>query len=73
MLASAWKIVSETLNNFTVNGVRDENIKSKLKSDPILREQYLLLCDMVNMLVEVSQNKFSVLATTARTSVSFLI
>lgn len=71
MLASAWKIVSETLDSFAVNGVRDENIKSKLKSEPILREQYLALCNIVNTLVELSQNRFSVLATTARRSISF--
>jgi hypothetical protein len=66
MLASGWRIVSETLNNLTMNGVRDENIKSKLEKNPILRDQYLVLCDMVNTLVELSQNRFSVLATTAR-------
>ena len=71
MLASAWKIVSETLDSFAVNGVRDENIKGKLKSEPILREQYLVLCNIVNTLVELSQNRFSVLATTARRSISF--
>ena len=68
MLASAWKIVSETLNGFAVNGVRDENIKSKLKSDSTLRERYLLLGDMVKTLVELGQKRFSVLATTARIS-----
>lgn len=66
MLASGWRIVSETLNNLTMNGVRDENIKRKLEKNPILRDQYLVLCDMVNTLVELSQNRFSVLATTAR-------
>jgi hypothetical protein len=71
MLASAWKIVSETLNSFAVNGVRDENIKSKLTSDPTLREQYLVLRNIVNTLVELSQNRFSVLATTTRRSIFF--
>lgn len=73
MLASAWKIVSETLDSFAVNGVRDENIKNKLKNDPILREQYLVVCNIVNTLVELSQNKFSVFATTARRSIFFSV
>lgn len=71
-LASAWKIVSETLNSFAVNGVRDKNIKSKLKSDSTLRERYLLLGDMVKTLVELGQKRFSVLATTTRRSCFFV-
>jgi hypothetical protein len=73
MLGSAWKMVSETLNSFAMGGIRDENIKDKLKSDPHLREQYLVLCDIVNTLIELSQNRFSVLATTARRSISFSV
>ncbi|KAF9529234.1 hypothetical protein CPB83DRAFT_852909 [Crepidotus variabilis] len=65
MLASAWKIVSQTLNNFATSGVTDQNIKAKLKNDTKIRDNYLVLWDMVNKLVSMSQDQFSVLATTA--------
>ncbi|CAA7261735.1 unnamed protein product [Cyclocybe aegerita] len=64
MLASAWKIVSETLNNLAVDGLSDKNVKLKLKNDVDMRDRYLVLYDMVNTLVDVSQDRFSVLATT---------
>jgi hypothetical protein len=67
MLASAWNIVSDTLNGFAIDGLTDKNIKSKLRDDTDIRQRYLVLYDMVNNLVNMSQVKFSVLATTART------
>lgn len=73
MLASAWKIVAATLRGFAMIGIRDENIKNKLQNDSILREQYLVLYDVVNTLVDLSQRRFSVLATTARRSDFFSI
>ncbi len=66
MLASAWKLASETLNKFATSGVTDVNIKTKLKVDAGLRNQYLALWDIVNTLVDLSQNRFSILATTTR-------
>jgi hypothetical protein len=66
MLASAWKIVSDSLDALAIDGVSDSNIKMKLKSDPHIRERYLVLYDMVNVLVKMSQDRFSVLATTTR-------
>ena len=66
MLASAWNIVSDTLNGFAIDGLTDKNIKTKLKDDHDLRKDYLVLYDMVNNLVNMCQVKFSVLATTAR-------
>lgn len=71
MLASAWKIVSDYLNALAVDGVSDRNIKIKLKNNPDIRERYLFLCDMVNVLVKMSQDRFSVLATTTRAFHSF--
>ena len=66
MLASAWSIVSDSLNGFAINGLNDSNIKSKLRDDTDIRRQYLVLYDMVNILVDMCQDKFSVLATAAR-------
>jgi len=66
MLASAWKIVSDSLNALAVDGVSDRNVKMKLKNNPDIRERYLVLYDMVNVLVKMSQDRFSVLATTTR-------
>ena len=66
MLASAWNIVSDTLNGFAIEGLTDKNIKTKLKDDKDMRQRYLVLYDMVNILVNMCQIKFSVLATTTR-------
>lgn len=66
MLASAWRIVSETLNGLVIDGLTDRNAKTKLKSDPALRTRYLVLFDIVKILVKMHQDRFSVLATTAR-------
>jgi hypothetical protein len=66
MLASAWNIVSVTLNGFAMDGLADTNIKKKLRDDKDFRQRYLVLYDMVNVLVNMCQDKFSVLATVAR-------
>ena len=66
MLASAWNIVSVTLNGFAIDGLTDRNIKMKLRDDKDIRQRYLVLYDMVNILVNMCQDKFSVLATAAR-------
>ncbi|KAG6813367.1 hypothetical protein H0H92_011633 [Tricholoma furcatifolium] len=65
MLASAWKLVCETLAQLAVHGVTDASIKSQLKNNQGLRARYLVLYDLVNDLINISQSKFSVLATTA--------
>lgn len=67
MLASAWRIVSETLNGLAIDGLTDKNAKTKLKNDSALRARYLVLFDIVKVLVKLDQDRFSVLATTART------
>jgi hypothetical protein len=66
MLASAWNIVSVTLNGFAIDGLADRNIKMKLRDDKDFRQRYLVQYDMVNILVNMCQDKFSVLATAAR-------
>ncbi|KAF9478819.1 hypothetical protein BDN70DRAFT_879530 [Pholiota conissans] len=65
MLASAWKLVSDKLNEFAVDGLTDRNAKLTLKNNPDMRQRYLVLCDMVDVLVKMNQDRFSVLATTA--------
>lgn len=67
MLASAWKLASEALSKFATSGITDHNIKNKLKGDVGFRNEYMVLWDMVNTLVDLSQNRFSVLATATRT------
>ncbi|KAF5380464.1 hypothetical protein D9615_004625 [Tricholomella constricta] len=64
MLASAWKLVSETLAQLTIDGLTDGTVKSQLKNNASMRTRYLVLYDLVRILVNISQSKFSVLATT---------
>jgi hypothetical protein len=66
LLASAWKIVLDTLYELGEDGLSDKTVKMQLKNDESLRSRYLVLYDMVNVLVNTSQAKFSVLATTTR-------
>lgn len=47
-------------------GLSDDIVKSQLKKNTELRSHYLVLYDMVGVLVNMSQAKFSVLATTTR-------
>ncbi|KJA27891.1 hypothetical protein HYPSUDRAFT_35071 [Hypholoma sublateritium FD-334 SS-4] len=65
MLASAWNIVSEALNGLVIDGLTDNNVKTKLRDDPDMRERYLVLCNVLDVLVKMNQDRFSVLATTA--------
>lgn len=66
LLASAWKIVSETLHELAQQGLTDKTIKMQLRSNENLRTRYLVLYDLVTVLVNLSQVKFSLLATTTR-------
>jgi hypothetical protein len=66
LLASSWNIVSEIFMELAQEGLTDKTVKLKLKGDEKFRGRYLALCDMVSVLVNISQAKFSVLATTAR-------
>jgi hypothetical protein len=64
MLASAWKLVSEFLGELESAGLDDAKIKHQLKDDAAIRSRYLALNDLVDILVNLSQQKFAVLATT---------
>ena len=67
MLAAGWKLVRDTLADFGVHGLTDDNVTIKLKNSPQFRLRYLILYDTVDVLVNISQSNFSVLATTTRT------
>ncbi|KAF8348288.1 hypothetical protein F5887DRAFT_880568 [Amanita rubescens] len=64
MLAAGWRIVRDTLIEFAVSGLADDNVKTKLKNNHQFRQRYLTLYDMVGILVHLSQSQTSVLATT---------
>ncbi|KAJ4483176.1 hypothetical protein J3R30DRAFT_3697951 [Lentinula aciculospora] len=64
LLGSAWKIVVDLLYVLQEGGLSDESVIPTLKRDNALRSQYLLLYDLVIILVDLNQTKFSVLATT---------
>ena len=66
MVASAWKIIYDTLKNLAAEGITDENIKAKLKTDTELRQRYMVLYDMTRNLVKLFHTRVSVLATTCR-------
>jgi len=66
MLASAWKLVLDSLGELKYNGLKDRTAQADLKKNELLRSHYLVLFDMVSNLVEIGQHKFSVLATTTR-------
>jgi hypothetical protein len=65
-LASAWLIVLNSLRELEEDGLSDRTVNAQLKKNESLRSRYLVLCDVVNVLVNTSQAKFSVLATTTR-------
>ncbi|TRM69506.1 hypothetical protein BD626DRAFT_533140 [Schizophyllum amplum] len=63
LLASAWKIASDTLALLAREGLEDRTVKQQLKSNEKMRSRYLVLFDMVGHLVDMTQTKFAVLAT----------
>jgi len=72
MLASAWKLVLDTLGELQEDGLGDRTAQVDLRKNEDLRSRYLVLYDMVSKLVEIGQNKFSVLATTTRECIPML-
>ncbi|KAG6335576.1 hypothetical protein ID866_3516 [Astraeus odoratus] len=65
MMASGWRIVLDTLRSLEKSGMKDETAHIQLQKDGGLRSRYLVLCDIINVLVDLGQMQFSVLATTA--------
>ncbi|KAI6121718.1 hypothetical protein F5141DRAFT_1091865 [Pisolithus sp. B1] len=64
MIASGWKIVLDTLRGLVKSGLKDATAHTLLRKDEALRSRYLVLCDIVNVLADLGQMQFSVLATT---------
>lgn len=65
MLASAWRLTGSILTDM-VDSVSDSEIKATLEKDTQFRAQYLVLYDLVNIIADVNQQKFALLATSAR-------
>jgi hypothetical protein len=70
VLASGWSIVLDALRELKTAGFSDSTAKTQLQKMPKLRSRYLVLYDMVGVLANISQAKFSLLATTTRKAVS---
>jgi hypothetical protein len=68
MLASAWRVVGLTLTE-CLDSEQDGHIRELLRKDAAFRAQYLVLYDLINILVNFGQQRFALLATTARTFV----
>ncbi|OAX37405.1 hypothetical protein K503DRAFT_850462 [Rhizopogon vinicolor AM-OR11-026] len=64
MVASAWKIVFDSLRALEKSGLNDATAHIQLQKDQGLLSRYLVVCDLVSNLVDLGQKKFSVLATT---------
>ncbi|KIJ67776.1 hypothetical protein HYDPIDRAFT_107270 [Hydnomerulius pinastri MD-312] len=64
MIASGWKIVLDTLRSLQEYGLSDTTAHIQLQKDENVRSQYLALCDIVGVLIDLGQAQFSVLATT---------
>ncbi|KAL0068782.1 hypothetical protein AAF712_004111 [Marasmius tenuissimus] len=64
MVASAWKLVADTLCELEEDGLDDSRVVKQLTDKPEIRGRYLILYDMINNLVDIHQTKFAVLATT---------
>lgn len=68
MIASGWRIVLDTLRGLAKSGLKDSTALAQLQQNPSLCSRYLALCDILNILVNLAQIHFSVLATTTRMS-----
>ena len=73
MLTSAWRLVGMTLEDIAddLGGV-DSRVRERLEKDVQFRTRYLELYDLAGKLADAGQNKFALLATTARKSRRFL-
>ncbi|KAF9263366.1 hypothetical protein L218DRAFT_959393 [Marasmius fiardii PR-910] len=64
MIASAWKLVADSLCELEEAGLSNKQVVQQLSNNPELRPRYLALYDMIDTLVKLNQTKFAVLATT---------
>lgn len=63
--------MADTLYDLQKDGLTDAQLANQLKKDENLRTRYLVLYDTVNVLVNLTQAKFAVLATTTRKTALF--
>ena len=62
MLASAWKIIGNILRELIDRGMSNKNVKALLKNDNRIRSLYFALFRMVEVMVDINQQRFSSLA-----------
>lgn len=62
MLTSAWKIVRDVLRELVHRGMTNKNVKALLKNDMRIRSLYLALVHMIEVTIDIYQQRFSVLA-----------
>lgn len=72
MMTSAWKIVRNILNELIQRGMSNKNYKALLGNDMKIRGLYLALTHMVDLMVDMYQQRFSVLALNSGTFDSFI-
>lgn len=72
MIASGWKLVIDILRDLQKSGINDVSVRTQLQTDDSLRGQYLVLCDILGVLVDLGQAHFSILAMTTRMQFQFL-
>lgn len=66
MLASGWNLVRETLYELHEANWDDRLIKAQLRDEEAIRSRFLVLVDIVDVLADVGQANFALLATTTR-------
>ena len=66
MLASAWRMIGESLEKLEEEGLEDGNAREELKKNGKMRARYLTLYDTVNVLAQASQERLGLLATSSR-------
>ena len=66
LLASAWRLAGAMLMDIKQVAEDTSTIKAALREDIQFRNDYLVLYDLVNVIVNVNQQRFALLATTAR-------
>lgn len=62
MMTSAWKIVRNIIRELVQRGMSNKNYKAVLRNDKKIRSLYLALTHMVDLMVEINQQRFSMLA-----------
>ncbi|KAF5351689.1 hypothetical protein D9756_007604 [Leucocoprinus leucothites] len=62
MMASAWRMVGNILRELIGRGTSNKNVKALLKNDNRIRGLYFALFRMVEVMVDINQQRFSGLA-----------